>query len=223
MQKISKRLKAITNYIKPYQKLADIGTDHAYLIVYALQNGLIQSAQAVDNKIGPLTSAKQNCIKNGVVEQVDFTLASGLRELSREIEVVVIAGMGGNTIQDILTENLETAKLVKRMILQANTHLDSLRKFLDETGFVIEEEEMVEENKKIYEIMQVRYTGSSPSLTDADYIFGPKLRLEKSNVFLKKAQKLYKEKQKQAAHCKSFDEKNKVETELKIIKEVLQV
>lgn len=223
MQKISKRLKAITNYIKPYQTLADIGTDHAYLIVYALQNGFIKKAQAVDNKIGPLTSAKNNCIRNGVVEQVEFTLASGLRDLNKEIEVVVIAGMGGNTIQEILTEDLKAAKLVKRLILQANTHLESLRKFLDETGFVIEEEEILEENKKIYEIMQVRYIGSSPSLIDVDYVFGPKLRLEKTDLILKKAQKLYKEKQKQLTHSKTTCEKNRIENELEVIKEVLGI
>lgn len=223
MQKISKRLKAITKYIPPYTTLADIGTDHAYLIIYAMEQGLIYKAQAIDNKPGPLASAKKNCIKKGLEEQVEFTLASGLHSFNPEMEVVVIAGMGANTIIEIIEEAFETAKKVKRLILQANTHLNSLRIYLDGAGFEIEKEEILEEKNKFYEIIQVRYTGRKNTLSRMDYLFGPKLRKEKTEIFLKKTQKNYKEKLKQFSVVKFEAEKEQLQEELNLYEEVLHI
>ena len=97
---LSNRLKTVASFITPYKKIADIGCDHGYLIQYAFENLNIESAQAIDNKPGPLESAKKNNIK--FKKRIIFSLSSGLDDLNEEIEVIIMAGMGGTLISNLL-------------------------------------------------------------------------------------------------------------------------
>ena len=89
------RIKEIAKYIRPYKKIADVGCDHGYLIVEAFKNHEIDYAIAIDNKQGPLDSAKYNILKYGFNNNVRFSLSSGISDIDDDTEVVIIAGMGG--------------------------------------------------------------------------------------------------------------------------------
>ena len=89
---ISKRIKVVCSHIEPYKIIADVGCDHGYLIKEAFDKYNIEFAYAIDNKIGPLESAKNNLMD---YKNVEFSLSDGLTDLKEDVEVVVIAGMGG--------------------------------------------------------------------------------------------------------------------------------
>ena len=112
---INKRLEIISSFIDKNDSLADIGCDHGYLGIMALNKG-VNYVQFIDNKIGPLSSAKLNC-ENINNDKIEFTLSSGLNDLNNQVDTIAICGMGGELIVDILKADLNKAKNLKKMIL----------------------------------------------------------------------------------------------------------
>lgn len=183
---ISERIKRISSYIKPYKVIADVGCDHGYLIKYAFDNYNITEAYAIDNKKGPLDSAKNN-LKD--YNNVKYFLSDGLDSIDDNVEVVVIAGMGGMLIKDIITKNISRINNVKRFVLQANKNVYELRKFMSENNYLISHEEILEEDGKFYEI--VVFEKGKADYNFDDLFFGPILLKEKNDVFLKKWTDIY--------------------------------
>lgn len=183
---ISERIKRISSYIKPYKVIADVGCDHGYLIKYAFDNYNITEAYAIDNKKGPLDSAKNN-LKD--YNNVKYFLSDGLDSIGDNVEVVVIAGMGGMLIKDIITKNISRINNVKRFVLQANKNVYELRKFMCENDYLISHEEILEEDGKFYEI--VVFEKGKADYNFDDLFFGPILLKEKNDVFLKKWTDIY--------------------------------
>lgn len=183
---ISERIKRIASYIKPYKVIADVGCDHGYLIKYAFDNYDITEAYAIDNKKGPLDSAKNN-LKD--YNNVKYFLSEGLDSVDENVEVVVIAGMGGMLIKDIISNNISRIDNVKRFVLQANKNVYELRKFMNDNGFMITNEEILEEDGKFYEI--VVFEKGKDNYSFDDLFFGPVLLKEKNEVFLKKWTDIY--------------------------------
>lgn len=183
---ISERIKRISSYIKPYKVIADVGCDHGYLIKYAFDNYNITEAYAIDNKKGPLDSAKNN-LKD--YNNVKYFLSDGLDSINDNVEVVVIAGMGGMLIKDIITKNISRINNVKRFVLQANKNVYELRKFMSENNYLISHEEILEEDGKFYEI--VVFEKGKADYNFDDLFFGPILLKEKNDVFLKKWTDIY--------------------------------
>ena len=115
---LSKRLNFIINNIDKVSVLADVGTDHGYIPLYATQNGLCHKAIAIDINKDPLDKARLNAILEGAGDELEFRLGDGLNPLKKdEVEAVVIAGMGGNLIRDILEENIEKVASFNYLIL----------------------------------------------------------------------------------------------------------
>ena len=106
---VSKRIKEICKYIDLNSKVADIGCDHGYLILEALSSKKILYAQLIDNKIKPLEKAKSN-LKN-IDLNVDYTLSNGLDELNPKVDTIVLAGMGGLLIKDIIKKNFHRIEI----------------------------------------------------------------------------------------------------------------
>lgn len=176
------RIKELAKLIPPYKYLADIGCDHGYLIKEAFSEGVIY-AQAIDNKKGPLMQAQNNLSE--YKSKVDFFLSSGLKDLKDNIEVVVIAGMGGNLIIDILKADLDKLKNVKRLIIQANKNIPEVREYITKNcGFKIAYEKIIFEDAIYYELI-VFEKGYSEYSND-EYFFGPILLQEKNPLFIKK-------------------------------------
>lgn len=154
MVMISRRLEAIASQIPPGSRLADIGSDHALLPVYAIQRGLADRAVAGELNLGPFQAALKQVGEAGLTGCIEVRRGNGLAVLQQgEADVIVIAGMGGSLIADILEEGLAKLEGVQKLILQPNVGEDRVRRFLLAHDWFLEKETILEEDGKIYEIL----------------------------------------------------------------------
>lgn len=166
---ISIRLKAIVNMIDQCENIIDVGTDHGYVPIYLVENSVIKSAIASDINRGPVEKAKKNIQNNNVSSQIICRQGSGLSTVNPgEVQVAVIAGMGGNLIRDILEADLPVVKGLKYMILQPVQNAEVLREYLYSTGYDIIKEDICNEDGKFYEIIKVKYD-NVPVVLDSIY------------------------------------------------------
>lgn len=178
---ISSRLKLITEYIDSVDTLCDVGTDHGYIPIYALQNGLCKKAIASDINKEPLNKAKLNAIFENMGDELEFRLGSGLSTIkNKEVDAVVIAGMGGNLIKDILEADIEKVKNCKYLILQPAQNPEVLREYLYTNGYNVIQEDLCLDDEKYYEFFKVsKDDGSKTILDDIYYEISPKLLMSK--------------------------------------------
>lgn len=152
--KISKRLATIAALVPPGCRLADIGTDHAYLPVYLVSDGLVTRAVAGEVNPGPFKAAGEALARVGLTGQISLRFGDGLTVLAAgEVDTVVIAGMGGLTIIDILTARPEVTGALRRLILQPMQAAAPLRRWLAENGWRLVAEALVEEDGRLYEVI----------------------------------------------------------------------
>jgi tRNA (adenine22-N1)-methyltransferase len=183
--KLSRRLDAVAQMVKAGERLADIGSDHGQLIISLCESGKISQGYAVENKPGPYAILEQAIRDHHREHHIVTELADGISRLPQTIDTVVIAGMGGELIASILKSRPERLKNVKSLILAPNTEAPLVRQAVVDLHFTIVEETMIHE-KHDYEI--IRAIQGASSLTEADILYGPLLRKEKSAVFLAKYQ-----------------------------------
>lgn len=170
---IGKRLETIGSKVPQDSVLADIGTDHAYLPVWLLQQQRIQSAIAGDIAQGPCEAAKKTVAAYGMKDKIDVRCGSGLQILrAGESDCIVIAGMGGSTIVDILQADIKLALQAKVLILQPMAGAPALRRWLCNNGWRLETEDLVAEGTHLYEII-VAVPGNSCQYTDVQLEAGP--------------------------------------------------
>ena len=186
---ISKRLELVASFVPQGAILLDVGSDHAYLPIDLVERGQIEAAIAGEVVEGPYQSAVKNVEAHGLKEKIQVRLANGLAafEEADQVSVITIAGMGGRLIARILEEGLDKLANVERLILQPNNREDDLRIWLQDNGFQIVAESILEEAGKFYEILVVE-TGQM-KLSASDVRFGPFLSKEVSPVFVQKWQK----------------------------------
>ena len=178
------RMKVIASKIYPYKKIADVGCDHGYLIIEALKLDSDIRAIAIDNKRMPLESCKSNMIKYGYLNNVRFSLSSGIEDIDEDTECVVIAGMGGILITEILSVDF---KNVKRFILAPNKDEINVRKYMLLKGFDITDEEIVYENDKYYQIIvfdKVESNNLEYKYNLDELTYGPILMKKKESSFI---------------------------------------
>ncbi len=183
----NQRLNKILNLINVHDCVADIGTDHGYLLIGCMEKGL-KFCQGVENKLGPYLVAEAN-LNNYIQDgRIKLSLSDGLKDLDPLIDTVVIAGMGGELISKIIDESLAKAKTLKKLILEPNIRCYELRKYLNLNGFTIYNEEIINDNDKYYEIMEVKFTNSLPTLSENELLFGPILLKNANSLFITKWQ-----------------------------------
>ena len=172
---LSKRLAACCNFISPGDRVADIGCDHGYLGIHLLTQGIAVSVIAADVNEGPLQSAMRNAVKFGVRDKMTFYLSDGVRNIPREFDVMVCAGMGADTMISIL----EAAPWLKsssyRLILQCQSKTPMLRQYLSEQGWRIMEESVLRDGRFLYTVMEVEFRPESPRLSVGQFYFPPAL------------------------------------------------
>lgn len=171
---LSNRLQKCCQFVHPGDRVADIGCDHGYLGIYLLKNGIASSVIASDVNESPLHSAVINAHKLGVQDQISFHLSDGLRNVPRDFDCLVCAGMGADTMISIL----EAAPWIRnpkyRLVLQCQSKRPELRKYLSAAGFSISRETLAKDGKFIYPVMEVIYSpGNTPNLWD--YYITPQL------------------------------------------------
>ena len=168
--KLTDRLLKIASLVTEGKRVADIGTDHGYIPVYLLNQGKVPYAILADVNKGPLENARGEVRHNKLLDKVDLRLGSGIEVLEKgEVDEVIIAGMGGILISELLEAKLEVARSVDKLILQPMQAQNELRKYLLNNGFEILNEVLVKEDFRIYEIIITKYSGKNTEVKDEIY------------------------------------------------------
>ena len=184
---LSARMDMLLKLAGKGKTLADVGCDHGYVSIAAVQRNAFEKAIAMDINQGALEAAKNNAKEYGVFEKIDFRLSNGFEKLAiKEADIALVAGMGGPLICDILSRNIEVAKSLKNIVLSPQSEIPEFRKFIMENGFGIEDEDMIKDEGKYYFAFRVS------SQKQADYPFG-KLGLKYGGILLKKKHPVLKE------------------------------
>ncbi len=197
---LSMRLERVAANIPVGARLADIGSDHAYLPVALLRRGLIAAAVAGEVATTPFLAAQRTVRSNGLEQHITVRLANGLAavEPADGITAISLCGMGGETIRDILDSGKAHLGGHERLILQPNGGEQPLRLWLMENGYAILSEELLRENRFYYEII-VAERADSIKYSPEELYFGPLQMQARSAVFLAKWQRMLREKQKTLA------------------------
>ncbi len=162
---LNKRLTLAAEMLGQVKSVADIGTDHAFLPIYLIKEGLAERVIACDIAEGPLSVAKANITKYGLADKIELRLANGLLGLvPNEVDAVTILGMGGETIADILTDSPWVKTPSVTLILQPMSCDDRLREYLLNEGFEIKSELGVESQGRFYTVMKVAFSGNLPKV-----------------------------------------------------------
>lgn len=190
---LSKRLEAIVKLAGTCHCVADVGTDHGYIPIYMTEHHLTEKAIAMDVNKGPLERAQRNIRAYRMEQQITTRLSDGVANLkAMEADCVIIAGMGGLLTIRILEAGKEILPTVPAMILQPQSEIGQVRKFLAEHGYRITAEDMVLDEGKYYPMMRVEH-GSQEKWTEQEYAFGKYLIVSDNPVlleFLEKEEKL---------------------------------
>ncbi len=229
MLPISTRLKTMAEYLIEGEVLADIGTDHAYLPIYAVEQQLINKVVAGEVNQGPYMRAKAHVMQHRLSDKIDVRHGNGLDVLEEnEVTIITIAGMGGNLIAEILEAGMQKLSSVKRLILQPMGSEPYLRKWLLAHKYQIINEKILQESGIIYEIIVAEPTEKIVSLTEKQLQFGPFLYQDCNEAFvtkwkseLLKKERILKQINTNAVSA-SIDEKQaQIVSEIEQIKEVL--
>ena len=172
---ISNRLLACCDYIHKGDRVADIGCDHGYLGIHLLTNCIASHMIESDVAPGPLESARRNAKKYGVESAMTFCLSDGVKDIPRDFDTLVCAGMGGDTMVHILSAAPWLKNKQYRMVLQCQSKTPMLRQYLDENGWRITEEAVLKEGKFLYTVMEVCFEPEHPRLSAGQWYFPPAL------------------------------------------------
>ena len=189
MIKISKRLASIASLVPVNSSVIDIGCDHALLDIYLYQNNISNNIIASDVNANALTNAKNNVIKYNLTDKIDVRLGNGLDTLkdNDNIDTIIMSGMGAHTIIGILKNNIPKLNNINTIIVESNNKLSFLRKEMTKLGFMINDEEIIEDNNKIYII--IKFIKGRAKYSKKDIYFGPVLLKKNSEIFQKHLKK----------------------------------
>lgn len=231
--KLSNRLKMVASYLPKGTFFVDIGSDHAYLPCYICLKDETSHAIAGEVREGPYKRALETVEAYQLTNKVEVRLGNGLDIINYDdgVKELVVAGMGGSLISQIIESGKEKLTTVNRLILQPNNAAHLVRKLLLELGYSLTHEDILEENNHIYEIIvadKIKNEQSqwNPTEMEKQLLFGPILMKEKSPVFFKKW-KMEKQKLIKVIHqmknAKNIDYEKlaQYETQLKWMEEIL--
>ena len=156
--KLSSRLQACCGFISPGDRVADIGTDHGYLGIWLLENGIAASVIAADIVPGPLSAARRNARKYGCADKMDFYLSDGVQSIPHDFDAMVCAGMGADTIISILSAAPWLKDSRYKLILQCQSKTPALRQYLSGNGWHIQAETIVRDGRFLYTVMEVIFS-----------------------------------------------------------------
>ena len=170
MIKLSCRLQAVADMVNEGASVVDVGTDHGYIPAYLIKNNIAKSVIACDINEKPLASCKRYISSLGLDDKVKCVLSDGLQSIDGDYDTVIIAGMGGELIAQIL-ENAENIRHC-RLVINPMTHPELARKWLYDNGFCIENDIVVADLKHHYSVLSAHYTGKIQEKSEVDYFLG---------------------------------------------------
>lgn len=213
------RLELLASLAKDANSLVDCGCDHGYTAIKALKSYNVGFCYLLDINEGPLNNAKENIKKENLTDKCKFILSDGLKNFNDTADVLVLAGMGGLLISNIITSSFEKCKKFKKIIIDAHSEIDKLRGNLINNHFVFDNEHLIKDGKHNYVIIECHYDENSKVKYDLlDMKFGPILRKNRTELF----NEMIKSKKEHFTSClkKATDDvsKSKLTIELAYIK-----
>lgn len=172
---LSKRLYAVAGLVTEGASVADIGTDHGYIPIWLMKQGIAGHVIAMDINRGPLERARMHIRGHRLEGKIETRLSDGLAALRQgEVDTIIAAGMGGGLVIHILQEGSAVVDRLNACILQPQSEIHRVRKYLNGHGLYIEKEDMVEEDGKFYPMMRVVH-GEAEDYTECEYLYGKRL------------------------------------------------
>ena len=191
---LSYRLETVARAVSPGRRVADVGTDHAYIPIYLVEEGIIREAIASDINPGPLERAAQNIRAHGLEERIRVRLGSGLKPIEpEEADCVVIAGMGGDLMRRILLQGQVFFEKGTEFVLQPQSEWFKVRKLLHDQGYRIDREWMIREDGHDYVVIRA-LPGEETYPREESYLYGEVLIREKNRVLMDYLERHYKKK-----------------------------
>lgn len=220
MINLSKRLKSVACFVlkEPLKGVIDVGCDHALLDIYLVQNKSNLKVVASDNKKLPLENARKNIIKYSCVDKIEISLSDGIENIDDDIDTVVIAGMGAETIIEILQRGKNKLNHVNRLIISSNNKYEMIRKKINKLGYTINDEKIIFEDNKYYVVME--FSKGKKIYTKKELYFGPVLLKHKDELFYQYFRSLKEEQEKILNMLKENNiKKTKVVKEVELLNE----
>lgn len=178
MIRLRPRLLTAASFVRGGGRIVDIGTDHAYLPVYLIQQGIVQSAIASDVGEGPLRNAEKTLRQYGLQAQISLRLSDGLKNiLPDEADEILICGMGGNLIEEILLAAPWVRRPGMHLVLQPMTHSQDVRRYLCNNGFAVSKELCSKDSGRVYLTLSADYTGEDERQNVGYYYFGSQINV----------------------------------------------
>lgn len=216
--KISERIKTISELISVSENVADIGSDHGYLLIMLAKANMNRKLFGVENKKGPFSSLKKNVEK---YDCIDVSLSDGLDELSNEFHSVVIAGIGYDNINKIIQKNIKKLDFINDFYIDSHTNLYELRNFMISLGYEIIEEKIIKENGIFYEI--IHFKKGSKNYSELEKNYGPILLKDKNQLFIEKYNQEYKKINDLLSKNLSENRKTELENKRNEIRSILNI
>lgn len=179
---LSKRLQQVADTVKKSNIIGDIGTDHAYVPIYLVKNGIAKGAVAADISQGSCKKAQLNVTANHINDLIDVRCGNGLEVIKSGeiIDAIIIAGMGGLMTISVLDSNKEAVQNAKQLVLQPQKDISKVRKYIHSIGFKINNEVMLIDGGKFYNIIDAEK--GSEEYNEIEYLFGKILIDNKSEI-----------------------------------------
>lgn len=217
---ISKRLLLVASFTKGSNVLCDIGCDHAYLPVYAVINGYANTAIAMDIGEGPLENARENIEKYGLEEKIKTRLSNGLDCLKPgEADCIVITGMGGILIKEILEQHPEVWKSANTLVLSPHRDESLVREYLSDKCLFCQDE-YIRDRKSFYTVMKYLPKGCPNPVDKKEILFGKNPSEEYLHYKKQNIEKILSTMEKNARASDIIEKRTELEAELKIIEEL---
>ncbi len=169
---LTQRLRTAAELVRQNRKTVDVGTDHGYLPAFLVMGGITDKVTAADIGTGPLENAEKTIKKYSLEGKIGTCLSDGLEKISHDTEEIIICGMGGTLIAEILGKAEWIKNEEMHLVLQPMTHSYDVRKFLCENGFYIDTEKFCTDTGRDYVVISAFYDGKDHSRDDFYYYFG---------------------------------------------------
>lgn len=185
--KINERLKRVASYVDDNSYIIDVGCDHALLDIYLVKTKKNIKAIASDINDGPLEYAHKNIEKENLLNKIKITKRNGIDNLEKEIDTIIISGMGTSNILDIIFRNKDNLKNIKKIIISSNNDWYNLRKTFIKNNYYIKEENIILENNKFYPI--IVFEKGIKKYKKYELKYGPILLKSNNKIFKKYIEK----------------------------------
>lgn len=220
---LSERMQAVAGLVSGTGTAADVGCDHGYVAIWLVQNHICDKVIAMDVNKGPLERATENIRAYGLEQYIETRLSNGTQALmANEIDTLVCAGMGGKLMIQILSDGADKIRTMKELVLQPQSELQEMRRYLREQGMRIVAEDMVRDEDKFYPMMKVAVSAAGDQTELSDWqqrmedTYGPYLLKKEHPVlrqYLQKRREICQSIREQLLHDKQPNDRQKARAE----------